>query len=488
MKFNIPILTRIWEIYKERQQYRKQLQHRLLRRRKKPDEKTLECGHWTDRFLKFCASQNVRLLALLFFSIVLVQKSSAQVVPLQIGDEVPNKVLETTFKLVNHPNGKETIYLKDIKSKLLILDFWATWCSSCIKKIPELEKLKNQFGGSLEILLVNEKSGRDSPEQAAQFLKKVNLTTGKSYQLSSIVGDSVLRDYFPHNSIPHQVWIADGKILAITAAGEVNDTQIQNYLTSGNLNVFTKLNIDKSKPLFSDDILPKENLAFYGILLKGKIDGLGGGSRYKKEGEILVGRSLYNQTLLNMCHIIGQELIKGYSPQHLIINVPEKELLRPADEAAAETWNRENMYSLEAMVPTSQAKLLYPTMLNIINTSSPFLLEQKDSLRTCYALVKKGVDSFKSKGGEPLNSLFDSERPQLVNSPLSYLINRLSSKAFMKYPVLDETGYEGNIDLSFPNDPKTMQELIAVLQKQGLDLITVQRDIPSLYLTLKPNK
>ncbi|MEQ8471116.1 MAG: TlpA disulfide reductase family protein [Marinoscillum sp.] len=38
------------------------------------------------------------------------------------------------------------VTLHQIKGeKLTVLDFWATWCKPCIKAIPELEKLSNEF-------------------------------------------------------------------------------------------------------------------------------------------------------------------------------------------------------------------------------------------------------------------------------------------------------------------------------------------------------
>ncbi|WP_257667471.1 hypothetical protein [Parapedobacter tibetensis] len=46
--------------------------------------------------------------------------------PLQIGDTIPEALLNLPLQVVNHPEGKETITLADYKGKLIILDFWAT--------------------------------------------------------------------------------------------------------------------------------------------------------------------------------------------------------------------------------------------------------------------------------------------------------------------------------------------------------------------------
>ena len=47
-------------------------------------------------------------------------------------------------ELTELKTGK-TVNLKDFKGKVVVVDFWATWCSPCIDTMPNIQKLYNEF-------------------------------------------------------------------------------------------------------------------------------------------------------------------------------------------------------------------------------------------------------------------------------------------------------------------------------------------------------
>jgi thiol-disulfide isomerase/thioredoxin len=54
------------------------------------------------------------------------------------------------------PDLKGTEYsLDQYRGKVVLLDFWATWCSPCRMTMPLLEKLQNEFHGNLALLAIN---------------------------------------------------------------------------------------------------------------------------------------------------------------------------------------------------------------------------------------------------------------------------------------------------------------------------------------------
>ena len=49
------------------------------------------------------------------------------------------------FDLETLDGKKIEVADKLIKKKLILVNFWATWCPPCIKEIPDLIKLKKKF-------------------------------------------------------------------------------------------------------------------------------------------------------------------------------------------------------------------------------------------------------------------------------------------------------------------------------------------------------
>jgi cytochrome c biogenesis protein CcmG/thiol:disulfide interchange protein DsbE len=53
-------------------------------------------------------------------------------------------------------NGKGKISFASKKGKVLIVDFWATWCEPCKKSFPKLQDLYVKYKGQMEIIGISE--------------------------------------------------------------------------------------------------------------------------------------------------------------------------------------------------------------------------------------------------------------------------------------------------------------------------------------------
>ena len=40
---------------------------------------------------------------------------------------------------------RKTVGFSDIKAKVLVIDFWATWCGPCLASLPHTEEVVNRY-------------------------------------------------------------------------------------------------------------------------------------------------------------------------------------------------------------------------------------------------------------------------------------------------------------------------------------------------------
>jgi len=64
------------------------------------------------------------------------------------------------------------VSLHDFKGKIVVLNFWATYCVPCIEELPSLMQLQKQMGSKITVVAISED---DSQEKYHAFLKKYNV-------------------------------------------------------------------------------------------------------------------------------------------------------------------------------------------------------------------------------------------------------------------------------------------------------------------------
>jgi peroxiredoxin len=87
--------------------------------------------------------------------------------------EIPKTLMPAPEFELRDPAGKQ-VSLTKLRGKVVLLNFWASWCPPCIEEMPAMEKLHQELTkDGLVILAVNFQEG---PEQVKEFLAKYNLT------------------------------------------------------------------------------------------------------------------------------------------------------------------------------------------------------------------------------------------------------------------------------------------------------------------------
>ena len=70
--------------------------------------------------------------------------------------------------------------VKDLKGKVVILDFWATYCAPCIEEIPHLMELQAKYGDDLRVIGLHVGGEEDRPKVPA-FIEQLKITYPLAY-------------------------------------------------------------------------------------------------------------------------------------------------------------------------------------------------------------------------------------------------------------------------------------------------------------------
>lgn len=78
---------------------------------------------------------------------------------------------------ISRPDGT-VVNSSDLRGRVVVLDFWATWCPACRREMPELEKLYRRYQGNSKVNFwaVDVQEGGDTLEKARDFMQKSGYT------------------------------------------------------------------------------------------------------------------------------------------------------------------------------------------------------------------------------------------------------------------------------------------------------------------------
>jgi len=121
----------------------------------------------------------------------------------EVGRPAPN------FKL-SDLSGRE-VSLDQFRGKIVMLDFWATWCGPCRLSMPMLERLQKEYPKDMALLAINL---AEPPDEVRSYVQRQNISSTVLLDQDGKVGE-----VYRSESIPMQVLIDQKGIVRRIAVG-----------------------------------------------------------------------------------------------------------------------------------------------------------------------------------------------------------------------------------------------------------------------------
>ena len=125
-------------------------------------------------------------------------------VGMQVGMQAPDFTLRTLTG--------ESFNLYEQRGKPVFLNFWGTWCGPCVAEMPDMQKLQNTMGDSIQIVGIGV---RDTRIQEIRFIRRYGYTW--TFVLDS-AGE--VNNAYENTGIPRSFFIdAKGEIVRVLRGG-----------------------------------------------------------------------------------------------------------------------------------------------------------------------------------------------------------------------------------------------------------------------------
>ncbi|OGX82688.1 TIGR03435 family protein [Hymenobacter coccineus] len=405
--------------------------------------------------------KTLQTLLFLLLSLALATRPAGAQVPAETIIGAPAPALR--FAAVQNA-PRPTTSLAALRGRVVLLEFWGTYCAPCVAAMPHLQQLQKQFAGRLQVLAISQ----ETPARVARYLaaRPSNLwfaAVGPA-QLDS------LQRLFSYHIVPHTVLIdAAGRVVASTDPRHVTAGVIDSVLRG----------LPVRLPLVKDDLVENPMATYFPanaatpphFLIQPAMQGLGSMMRtYPQNSSVFHNRRLI---AINLPLAMLYRLAYGDPSDYRTLD------LRPKAPAGAP----EPMYCFDLIVARGQEATLRPTLRRELaarfelraalepRTKPVYLLKVANARRLPPAVGPADAGTAASGGGY--------EAP---NAPLATLADYLEGFGVVKRPVLDATGLATRYNLHFEFQPEKPGDLQRALGALGLVLEEAERPVDVLVL------
>jgi len=365
--------------------------------------------------------------------------------------------------------------IKHIKGKVVILEFWETWCGPCIQGMPHLKDLKDKFPNDLQIICISSDDMKKASSYISEHSYPFDYVFDAKKQLSAV---------FPHSSIPHTVVIdKKGGIQAETFPGYLTEEIVKSLISGNSIDVPLKHNFDPTK---LESNKTEQSLLLFD--LKNTELGDNNCSQYSttvNKKRIVTGytANAFKDTIetILQSNLAGKNILELYS--YAYSDLSEFRFTFPEELNYIKSTSPSNKYKLNCSISNLMGDV-HAIMIRQLNAA--FGLETERVLIDTTVLVLKKIEPNdrsitiennpnrgKSQESSMLIQSFDAKGTFLGLSDIAHLIE---SKTHLPIESVSIDSKKYNLDISINADFKTsLEEWLRLFEKEGIFLVKEKR-------------
>jgi thiol-disulfide isomerase/thioredoxin len=162
-------------------------------------------------------------MKLTFLILLITVKSVSQA---QTGYTVNDMTVDFQVSKIINSSASSSSF-QNLNDRLLVVDFFGTWCAPCVRALPKLSALQKKYKDQVRILLVSD----ESIEKLTSFISKQN-----DFIFPVVVDEAkIFTKYFQPPSYPYSFIVdKNGRVIAIPTQEDMTEKNIDKWLIMQN--------------------------------------------------------------------------------------------------------------------------------------------------------------------------------------------------------------------------------------------------------------
>lgn len=400
-------------------------------------------------FSKMKKAFSVFIFIVFVFGKTFGQEGAVSADMVQVGSLVPDFNINI---LTNEGLVKKNI--KDYRGKVVILEFWATYCGPCIPAMDHLSSVYTKLRKDLEVIAISD----EERSKVAYFLKKrpTNLSIG-------IDTDKSLNRLFYHQFMPHTIIIdPQGYMKAITSPDQITEEVIYLAKSGAALSVKTKAEF-APKDETANALTPvmTEDKSLYKVIVSPAVEGIQSQINKKSDFEY----EFVNCTVPLMYQVLYQTTKTN----------PDERACLEVTENTKFLLQENQQYCMKLKVPEPTKHRIGEIGMRHLEEIFAVKAINETRTRKVYALIinKDGTKHEDSTG---------------TTLPLKDFLKLLWDTRMVEMPIVNESGLDDNTMIRVAEIPREATKVQESLEKIGFKLEPKTTETACLILHLDKNE